>query len=249
MKAVLAIAARDLRSLFVSPLAWTVLGAMQIVNAWMFLVLVEEFLSLQGRVVGASGPVGVTDLVVVPLLRLATVVLILVAPLLTMRAIAEERRNATLPLLATAPVSITAIVLGKYVGVLVFLLLSVALTASMPLTLQLWTSLDVGKLVAGLLGVGLATAVFAAAGIFTSALTAQPSVAALGAMALLGLAWLIDVGGGGQAAALQHLSLSAHLDQLLRGVFDSSDLVYFGCATIAFLALAIRRLDTERGPA
>jgi len=248
MTSVLAIAGRDLRSLFVSPLAWTVLGVVQVINAWMFLVLVEEFLSLQGRVVGASGPVGVTDLVVVPMLRLAAVVLVFVAPLLTMRSIAEERRNGTLPLLLTSPVSISEIVLGKFLGVLVFLLLSLSLTASMPLSLQLWTSLDVGKLVAGLLGVGLCAAVFAAVGIFTSALTAQPSVAALGAMGLLGLAWLIDVGGGDQAAVLHHLSLSAHLDQLLRGVFNSGDLVYFGCVVIAFMALTISRLDTERRP-
>lgn len=222
------------------------LGGVQFINAWMFLVLVEEFLSLQGRVVGELGPVGVTDLVAVPMLRIAALVLLFVAPLLTMRALAEERRSGTLPLLLTAPVSLSEIVLGKYLAVLALLLLSVLLTAAMPASLLAWTPLDLGKLAAGLLGLSLCAAAFAAAGLFTSSLTAQPGVAAVAAMGLLSLFWLLDVGGGESAGALRHLSLSAHLDELLRGVFASADLVYFLGFVTAFLTLTVRRLDAER---
>jgi ABC-2 type transport system permease protein len=242
-----AIAGRELRSLFVSPLAWTILAGVHFINAWMFLVLVEEFLLLQGRGVGAQGPVGVTDLVAVPMLRVAALVLILVAPLLTMRALAEERRSGTLPLLLTAPVSLSEIVLGKYLAVLTFLLLSVGLTAAMPLSLLAWSELDLGKLGAGILGVSLCAAAFSAAGLFTSSLTSQPGAAAFAAMGLLALTWLLDVGSSGAAGVLRHLSLSAHLDDLLRGVFDSADLVYFACFALAFIALTVKRLDSERG--
>ncbi len=246
----LIIAARELRSLFLSPLAWTMLAVVQIILGYLFIVQLDLFMQLQPRLAGAPGAPGVTAIVVAPLLQSAGVVLMLVVPLLTMRLIAEERRSGTLTLLLSAPVSMTQIVLGKYLAVVAFFACVLALTALMVLTLLLGGTLDFGLLGAGLLGLALVAASFSAAGLFLSSLTAQPAIAAVSAFGLLLLLWLLDwagtAGGGQVAGVLAYLSLLTHYDALLKGVFDSKDVAYYLLFIVTFLALSIRRLDTDR---
>jgi ABC-2 type transport system permease protein len=154
------IAARELRSLFLSPLAWTLLAVAQGLLAWIFIVLVDDFQQVQGRLINLENPPGVTDLVATPLFRVAAWALLLLTPLLTMRLISEERRTGTLDLLLSAPVGISEIVFGKYLGALAFLLLIVALTELMPLALLAGAALDCGKLAAATLGLILLAASF-----------------------------------------------------------------------------------------
>lgn len=243
------IAARELKGLFLSPLAWAVLGVVQFLLGYLFLAQIETYLLLQPRLGAIAGAPGVTDLVVAPVLGNAAVVLLLVMPLMTMRLVAEERRNHTLSLLFTAPVTMSEIILGKYLGILAFLLVMVAMIALMPLALLAGGSLDGGKLAAGLLGLTLLLASFAAIGLFMSTLTEQPVVAAISTFgALLGL-WIVDWAGRSGAAAdalLQYLSVLHHYQPLLRGLVRSEDLVYFGLLIAAFLILSIRRLDADR---
>ncbi|MFO1372771.1 MAG: ABC transporter permease subunit [Candidatus Competibacteraceae bacterium] len=246
---IITIAAHELRGLFLSPLAWTVLAVMQEGLAWVFVILVDDYQSLQGRLVGLEGAPGVTDLVAAPLFRVAAWVLLLLTPLLTMRLFSEERRTHTLDLLLSAPVAIYEIALGKYLGILAFLLSVVALIALMPLSLAMGVTLDFGKLLAGLLGLGLLVASFAAAGLYLSTLTAQPVVAATAAFGLLLLLWLVDTAGAGHAVASQvfrYLSLLRHYDALLLGLFNSADIAYYLLFGGAFLGLAMRRLDNTR---
>ena len=138
----LTIAGREFRSLFLSPLAWTILGVIQIILGYMFLAQLDYFMTLQPRIAGLPDAPGVTDLIVAPMFGNAGVILLLVTPLLTMRLISEERRNRTLSLLFTAPVTMTEIVLGKYLGILAFLLVMVAMIYLMPLSLLLGGGLD-----------------------------------------------------------------------------------------------------------
>jgi ABC-2 type transport system permease protein len=246
---ILVIAARELRGLFLSPLAWTLLAMTQGLLAWIFLILIDEFRGLEGRLVGLDPMPGVTDLVIAPLLRVAAWALLLLAPLLTMRLFSEERRVGTLDLLLSAPVTPTEIVIGKYLGVLTFLLGTVALIALMPLSLVIGATLDFGKLGAGLLGLSLLAASFAAAGLYLSTLTAQPAVAATATFGLLLTFWIVDLAGAGQGAVspiFNYLALPRHLDALLLGWVHSADVAYYLLFSVAFLGLAIRRLDNFR---
>jgi ABC-2 type transport system permease protein len=191
---------------------------------------------------------GVTEIIVPELFGNAAIILLLVVPLLTMRLVSEERRNRTLPLLFSAPISMTEIVLGKYVGVLLFLLLAAAMIALMPLSLLLGGTLDFGLLGSALLGLVLALAAFAAIGLFMSTLTQYPAVAAIGGFALLLLFWILDTSGQGDTHnnALAYLSIFNHYQPFLRGVFDTGDAVYYALLVTAFLGLSIRRLDADR---
>jgi ABC-2 type transport system permease protein len=237
------IAARELRSLFLSPLAWSILAVVQLILAYIFLTQLDVFMAVQSRLVGLAGAPGVTEIIAAPILGNAAIVWLLVVPLLTMRLVSEERRSQTLSLLFSAPLSMSEIVVGKYVGVMGFLLPAMLLILLMPLSLLMGGSLDVGMLAAGMLGLLLLLAVFAAVGLFTSTLTEQPIIAAVSSLGITLLLWIIDWGGSDLFA---YLSLQRHFESLLKGVFDSSDVIYYLLIIIFFIGLSIRRLDADR---
>lgn len=243
------IAARELRSLFLSPLAWTILAVVQFILAYLFLAQIDAYLALQPRLAAIEGAPGVSDIVVAPLLADAGIVLLLITPLMTMRVLSEERRNRTLTLLFSAPVSMTEIIIGKYLGILAFFLILLGLLALMPLSLLLGTNLDLGKLAAGLLGLSLLLAAFSAIGLFMSSLTEQPTVAAISTFGLLLLLWIIDWAGnsGNETSGLfAYLSMLRHYETLLNGLFNSTDVAYYLLLTVMFLGLSIRRMDADR---
>ena len=246
---ILAIIIHEWRSLFLSPLAWSLLAVTQGLLAWIFILLVDDFRNLQGRLAALDHAPGVTDLVAAPLFRVAAWVLLLLVPLLTMRLFSQERRSRTLDLLLSAPVGIPAMVLGKYLGVMTFFISAIGLITLMPLSLATGASLDLGKLWAGALGLTLLTAAATAAGLYLSTLTTQPAVAAVTTLGLLLALWMVDAASATQGVSsnlLSYLSLRRHYDSFLLGLFDSSDLAYYLLFSLAFLGLAIRRLDDLR---
>jgi ABC-2 type transport system permease protein len=243
------IAGRELRSLFLSPLAWAILAVVQFIIAYLFLSQIDGYLLLQPRLAAIEGAPGVSDIIVAPLLADAGIVLLLITPLITMRVLSEERRNRTLSLLFSAPVSMTEIILGKYLGLLAFFGIMIALLALMPLSLLAGTALDLGKLAAGLTGLILLVSAFAAIGLFMSSLTEQPTVAAISTFGLLLLLWIIDWAGADaeQTSGLfGYLSLLRHYEALLRGLFNSADVIYYLLISVLFIGLSIRRLDADR---
>jgi len=246
---IVTIAARELRSLFLSPLAWSILAVTLFILAYLFLSQIEAYITLQPRLAALDGAPGVADIVVAPLFADAAVVLLLITPLVTMRVLSEERRNRTLSLLFSAPVSMTEIVVGKYLGVLSFFMILLGLLALMPLSLLAGTELDLGKLAAGMLGLILVVAAFAAIGVYMSSLTEQPTVAAVTTFGLLLLLWIIDWAGNGQtdgANALAYLSMLRHYEPLLKGLFNSTDVAYYLLLIVLFIGFSIRRLDATR---
>ncbi len=243
------IAGRELRSMFLSPLAWVVLAVVSGLCAYFFLLYVELYLQLQPRIAATvSGP-GVTSIIIAPLFSTAATILLLVTPLLTMRLISEERRNQTLSLLISAPISMTEIVLGKFLGVFGFVFLMLALIVFMPLSLLVGGALDVGLLASGVLGLVLLLASFCSVGLLISSLTQQPTVAAIGTFGVLLLLWILNLAsttGSGGGEVLAYLSMLSHYQSLLQGVFSSADIFYYLLVTGSCLALSIRRLDADR---
>lgn len=238
------IAGNELRTLFLSPFAWVVLAGFEFVCAWLFLSQLEAYLLLQPRLGALAHGPGITDLVVAPLLGSAAGILLFVVPLVTMQSVSGERQAGTLELLLAAPLGRTEIVLGKYLGILLFLGLLVALLTLMPLSLLAGGPLDLGKFAAGLLGLALLLAAYAAIGLLASTLTASPAVAAFGGFGTLLLLWTVDTAGG--VGALGYLSLSRHLQPFLLGVVDSADIAYFLLLAGGALALSVYRLESER---
>jgi ABC-2 type transport system permease protein len=197
-----------------------------------------------------QGAPGITDLIVAPLLGDASIFLLFAVPMLTMRLISEERRGQTLSLLLSAPVSMTDIVLGKYLGVTAFFMILVAMIGLMPLSLLSGGTIDFGMYAAALLGVALLTASFIAVGVFMSTLTVQPAIAAVSTFGILLGLWIIDWAGadrsGEYSGLFGYLSILRHYQSLLKGVFNSSDVIYYLLFIATFILLSIRRLDADR---
>jgi len=245
------IASREFRNLFLTPLAWVILGVVQFILAWFFFSSIEVFFSLQDQLTTMSNPPGVTDLVISPLFRTAGIVLLMVLPLLTMRLISEERRNRSLILLQSAPLSISEIVIGKYLGLLMFIAVVVVVISLMPVSLYLGTTPDTGKFIAGVLGLFLLLAAFSAAGIYMSSLTDNPMVAAISSFGLLLLLWIINSGSGqggdgASSGVLGYLSMHTHFSNMLRGIVNTADIAYFILFILCFIILTIRQMETIR---
>ncbi len=239
---------RELKSLFLSPLAWSILAVVQMILAYLFLGRIEIIQMYQAQLMAMDGAPGVTEIILPDLLGNAAIILLLVVPLLTMRLVAEERRNRTLSLLFSSPLSMTEIVLGKYLGIVLFLLVLLVLIALMPLSLLAGARLDFGLLAAGFLGLALLLAGFAAVGLFMSTLTQYTTVAAISTFGALLLFWILDWSGQGFAGGnwLAYLSLFNHYKPFLDGIFDSADAVYHVLLITTFLVLSIHRLDADR---
>lgn len=245
---ILTIAFRECRSLFMSPLAWTVLAVVQFILAWIFFAQIDNFFALQPQLQSLKSAPGVTDLVVAPLFNITSIVLLMVSPLMTMRLISEERRSGTIQLLMSSPISMTQIVLGKYLGMMLFFTVFILQISLMPLSLFMGTDLDIGKLMAGFLSIFLLIAAFVAAGLYLSSLTDNPSVAAISTFGLLLLLWIINANSPNDSSGtvFNYLSMISHSNAIIRGVINSTDIIYFVLFIVSFLGLSIRQLDSYR---
>ncbi len=240
------IAWREFRSLFLSPLAWAMLAVLQLILGILFFyILIVVYGPNQDKYALVEGWPGATLIIVPNYLTLAGFLLLLMVPLMTMRLVAEERRSRTITLLFSAPVSMTEIVLGKYLGVMMFLFLVLALVALMPLSLLVGGRIDLGVVFTGLFGLMLTLASFAAVGLFISTLTQHPAVAAIASFGALLCFWLVDVSTHG-SGLIAYLSLFNHYQPFLQGVFDTTDAAYHLLLIVTLLILSVRRLDADR---
>jgi ABC-2 type transport system permease protein len=244
-----AIARLDLKRLAVRPYPWVLAGVALAMMAWQFLLGLSAFLHAQPTVPGTAAALGFTDSVVGPYFLNYLQLCLVIAPLVTMQALAGERRAQRLALLGAAGASGFQIVVGKFLARLVFLWLLLIVVASMPLVLSGATHLDWGQYGAGLIATALCVAALTAIGIAASAFAPGPALAAAAALLIGEALSLIDAGvrvAGGGDGWLGYLALHTHLAPALRGLVRSEDLAYFLLVTVLALALAMRRVSAER---
>ncbi|EQD30410.1 ABC transporter, permease protein [mine drainage metagenome] len=245
----LAVLRMELRRLLLRPWPWLLAAAVLAWLGWNELLAVGAFLKVQDRLALLPAAPGFTDIVAVPLLAQFAEIALLLVPLLSMQALAGERRAGTLSLLLAQGLSARSIVLGKYLAQLLWLLALLALVLLLPLLLAPATTLDWGKLAAATLGIALLLAGLLAVGVACSSYARQPPLAAALALALTLALWAgVAQGRAPQLAGplLGWISLPTHLQPLLRGLVSTSDLAYFGILIALALSLAMHRLGRER---
>ena len=234
------VAAREIRALFASPLAWIVLAIFQAILAWIFLARLDAFLGVQAKLQNILNPPGVTEWIAAPLFSAASMIFLMIIPLFTMRLIADEARNQTLTLLLSAPISPARIILGKFLGLMAFLGTAIMLLLLMAISLLLGGKLDFGLLFANTLGLALLAASFSALGLYLSCLSSHPFLAGIGGIgSLLGL-WAVSFGSG---SFFQAVSPAAHFERFNQGLVDTGDIAYFSLFVILFLVLSIWQLE------
>jgi ABC-2 type transport system permease protein len=240
------LAQRELRSLFAMPSTWFLLAILQFIFTWFFLNTLQTFLELQPQLAQLANAPGVTTIVAVPLFNMAALLLMMLVPMFTMRLIAEERRNQSFALLLSAPLSIRHIVLGKFFGLLAFLVLLMTGVLLMVYSLALGTHLDHGLIMGNLLGLFLLTASYVSVGLYVSSLTVQPVIAAIGALAVLAGLWLADIAASAEDSHWHITSPLNHFQKFNAGLLDSSDIIFFVLFSAVFLLLTMRRISNNR---
>ena len=179
------------------------------------------------------------------------VVLVFLVPFLTMRLIAEEKKKGTFELLVTSPLSVSDIVIGKFLGVSIFLLLMVLGAWVFPALLIVYGNPEILPIMSGLLGVMLCTLAFASIGIAVSAFTENQIIAGVVGMVVLLLLYVIhspaDSIGGVTGDVLRYISPVLQVQDLLKGVITAKSIVYFVSVILFGLFLTQRALEAQRG--
>jgi ABC-2 type transport system permease protein len=244
---ILSIARKELNSMFASPMGWAILALLTFIFGLYFSNSVGQYFDVMSGAIRPAERVGVTGFVGSAVYGLASFIMLFSVPLLSMRLIAEERRSQTLPFLFSAPLSLVEIVLGKFVGLVVFLSIVIIYIGLMICTLGLWADIDYGYIISNTIGLILLVASFSALGLYFSSLTAQPVVAAiLSFIALFALMILDRFLAGDPSEAVSYLSFMQHFQTFSRGLLDTADAAYFVLFITTFLVLTIRRLDADR---
>lgn len=252
MNAFAAIARKELTQLRVAPSSYVLLACTAALAAYLFLIGLDAYPELSKRLAGTEGAPGVSDLVVAPYLAEAAGLLLLLVPLLAMRTLVDERRAGTLALLFAGGAGDFEIVAGKYLGLLGFVALALAILVALPATLGFGTTLDWGRLAAGAFGLALVAAAQAAIGVLASAYAGHAAAAAFACYAATALLWFVDAAARMQGTTeelINYAALPTHLTPFLRGVVSSVNLTYFAIIVCVALALAARRVRQirERG--
>lgn len=252
MRNALTIAGREIRSYFVSPIAYVVLTGYLLLAGWFFFNLLARFNMLLTIYSAQQNPevlqrLNLNEFVIAPLLHNLSVVLVILVPVITMRTLAEEKKTGTYELLLTSPLRISEIVLGKFLGAMLFVGLMVLLTGIYPLILMLYGNPEIGVVLSGYLGLFLLATSFVAVGILTSSFTENQIIAAVTCLVSLLLlyiiSWPADDAGETIGGLLRYVSLTEHFAQFVKGVIDSKDLVYF--ASVIGLALFLTHRSVE----
>jgi ABC-2 type transport system permease protein len=256
MNNILAITGKELRSYFLSPIAWVVVGLFALLVGLFYVSLLSAFIqaSMQMDSMAAMGqqqaPLNINQQLIRPLFLNMSVVLLFVVPALTMRTYSEEKRSGTIELLLTSPLTDFQIIMGKFLGALAIYGLMLAVTL-MHVGLLFWFGEPEWRSVAsGYLGLLLMGGTFLSIGLFISSTTKNQIVAVVMTFSVLLFLWLVgwfaDSASPTMQAVLRHLSIIEHFDDFAKGVVDTKHVVYY-LTFIAFgLFLTAKSVDTER---
>ena len=255
MRNVLTLAGREIRSYFSSPVAYVLIAVYLALAGYFFFALLSAFNTTLQIYSMMRNPellsrFNLNQMVIIPLLANLSVLLIFIVPAITMRMFPEEKRAGTYELLLTSPVGVGEIVLGKFLGGLVLVLLMVLLSGVFGGLLLVYGNPEVPLMLAGYLGLALMATVFLAIGTLVSSFTDNVVVAYVGALfALLVLytvGWLGETLQGGAAELIKYLSITDHFQELLKGLIDTKDLVYFATVLVVSLFLTQRTVESVR---
>jgi len=230
----LAIAGKEFKSYLASPMAYVVTGI---------------FLAATGFFFGTS-PSTYIETSINGFLQAGVILILLFAPLLTMRLLAEERKLGTIELLLTAPVRDSEVILGKFLGSVFVLTVMLALTLYYPLLLNIFGDPDIGPIVTGYIGLLLIGYTALAIGIFASSLTSNQIVAAVVAIGILLALYFVGFASTFLPKALgdvvSYFSLSRYFPDFMGGIIDTRGVVYYLSITALFIFLAVRSLENSR---
>jgi len=253
MQNILAIWQREMKSYFVSPIAYVVLTIFLLICGGFFFADFSGFVQYtisQAQMGQAAQPIDVPREVIQRLFGTMTVILIFIIPMLTMGLFSEEKKRGTIELLLTTPVGNFQAMIGKYLASLTFLLILIASSWLTVSPLFIYGKPDWRPILAGYLGLFLYGAALLALGLFISTLTENQIVAVILTFGLILALWIVPaffpstIGVPKDVAS--YLSIVSHLDDFIKGVIDTSHVIYYVTFAFVGLFLSYRSLESMR---
>jgi ABC-2 type transport system permease protein len=252
MRGIMAVFKKEITVTFSSPIFYAATFIFMVVSGYFFYTnaMIYTIRSFQaGQNPFLAERLNLSDFVVKPFFGDMAIVLLLMLPLITMRAYAEEKKMGTIELLFTYPISDGAVLAGKFAASM-FTLLTMLMGTLLPLILlETFAHLDWGLILSGYLGILLLGASFIALGLFTSSLTENQIIAAVLSFGAFLLFWIIgwakSFAGPPLGSILEHISIVVHLDSFVRGLIDSRDLVFYLVFIFFWLFVTLRFLNTR----
>ncbi|MBM3782580.1 MAG: ABC transporter [Acidobacteria bacterium] len=251
MRNILAIAGKELRGYFASPIGYVLIGFFALLFGWFFYTLLAFFERQSMQMAGGpGGAMNVNQMLITPLLLNSTVVMLLVFPLITMRTYAEEKRSGTIELLLTAPITDFEIIMGKFLGALALFAGMLSVTLLHMGLLFFYGNPEWKPIATGYLGLLLMGGSFLSLGLFISSLTKNQIVAGMITFSVFLLLWVINWVSSFVSPETQtvinYLSVTEHFDDFSRGIVDTKHIVYYLSFIATGLFLTMKSVDSER---
>lgn len=234
MKNIWAIAKKEMKAYFTSPIAYVVITVFLVLVGFFFYSLIWWFNSQSIQMAQNQyyyQQININQMVYSPLFHNMSIILLLMLPLLTMRLFSEEKKVGTDELLYTSPISVSQIILGKYLASLIVLAAMLCLTGILSIFTFAFGNPEPAPLLNGYLGLFLMGAAFLGVGIFFSSVTENQIISAILTFGALLLFWILNwasySAGGIWKDILNYLSFFQHFDDMTQGILDTTDVVYY----------------------
>ena len=253
MTNVLAIAQKEIRSYFASPIAYIVIGIWAVLYGFFYASLLAYFVrqSMQmSQFGGQQPPVNINEQMIRLLFQNVTILILFLLPAITMRAYSEEKRSGTIELLLTSPLTDWQIILGKFFGAMTLYAAMLGVTLIHIAILFAFGSPEWKPIATTYLGLLLFGGCFISVGLLISSLTKNQIIAFVASLGVFLLLWIIDwmatFSGPTMSAVLTYLSIIGHLEDFTKGVLDTTHLIYYFSFITFGLFLTAKSVDTER---
>jgi len=251
---VIAIAQKELKSYFSSPIAYIVIGLWALLYGYFYVAILSFFVrqSLQMNQFGTQGPqaMSVNQQLIRPLLQNVTILILFLMPMVTMRTYSEEKRSGTIELLLTSPLTDLQIILGKFLGALALYAIMLAVTTLHIGVLFFYGHPEWKPIVTAYLGLLLLGGCFISLGLLISSLTSNQIVAGMVTFAVFLLLWVItwvgSFGGPTFDKLTTYLSIIDHWDDFGKGIIDTTHVIYYLSFITFGLFLTAKSVDSER---
>jgi ABC-2 type transport system permease protein len=252
MRNILAIAQKEVKSYFASPIAYVVIGLFALLYGYFFAVMLQYFVraSLNVNPMMGQQSLNINQDLLRPAISNVLILLLFVLPAMTMRAYAEERRSGTIELLLTSPLTDLEIVIGKFLGALALYAVMLSVTLPHIGILFAYGNPEWKPIVTTYLGLLLLGGSFISLGLFISTLTTNQIVAYIGTFSALLILWVISWLGsfstGMFTDVTAYLSIVEHFEDFAKGVIDTTHVIYYLSLITFGLFLTAKSVDTER---